>query len=328
MSESTSSRLLRLLSLMQGRRSWQGHELAERLAVSGRTVRRDIERLRELGYPVKSVSGPAGGYELASGAAMPPLLLDDEEAIAIAVSLSVAAGGSVTGVPEAALRALAKLQQVLPSHLRRRVQTLQAATSTLLLDPTTPADPQDLMVLAAATRDAECVRFDYTARDGVATRRTVEPHALVTAEGRWYLVAWDPGKAAWRTFRIDRLRGLRPVGTRFPPRVLPAADPAAYVASRRSQREHRFTARITIDAQTLPADHQRWAGAQLHPVEGGRAELRTGDDDLDMLAIRMLMLGVDFQVHDSPELAARLSALGHRIARAVEHHDDATGGQA
>src|SRR5256885_55512 len=193
MSETPSSRLLELLALLRARRDWPGHELADRLEVSGRTVRRDVERLRELGYPVESLSGPGGGYRLRAGTAMPPLLLDDDEAIAIAVGLGTAARASVTGIEETAVRALVKLEQVLPAHLRRRVAALGAATSTL--PPSGPTvDARHLTVIAAACRDAERVRFGYRSRDGTASRREVEPHSLANVGRRWYLVAWDPSR--------------------------------------------------------------------------------------------------------------------------------------
>ena len=204
-SETTSSRLLTLLSLLQGRRDWPGSELADRLEVSARTVRRDVERLRSLGYPVESMTGPAGGYQLRAGTAMPPLLLDDDEAIAIAVGLRTAAGGSISGIEETAVRALVKLEQVLPSHLRRRVQALTAATQTLNVYGGPTVDPQALTVLAAAVRDHERVRFAYTARDRAGTQRETEPHSLVNAGRRWYLVAFDCGREDWRTFRVDRI---------------------------------------------------------------------------------------------------------------------------
>src|ERR1700730_1459504 len=195
----TSSRLLELLSLLQGRRDWPGNELAVRLDVSGRTIRRDMDRLRRLGYPVESLSGPAGGYRLRAGSAMPPLLLDDEEAIAIAVGLRTAAGASVTGIEETAVRALVKLEQVLPAHLRRRVRALGSVTSTLpAAGPT--IDPQHLTVIATACRDSECIRFGYRSRDHTNSRREVDPHSLVNHGRRWYLVAWDRHRNDWRTF--------------------------------------------------------------------------------------------------------------------------------
>ena len=213
----TSSRLLTLLSLLQGRRDWPGAELAERLEVSRRTVRRDVERLRGLGYPVESLPGPAGGYRLRAGTAMPPLLLDDDEAIAIAVGLRTAARASVTGIEETAVQALVKLEQVLPAHLRRRVSALQSATMTL--PPGGPTvDPQSLTVIATACRDSERVRFAYRGRDGVGSRRDVEPHSLVNLGRRWYLLAWDRDRRDWRTFRVDRLTGPASTGVRFAPR--------------------------------------------------------------------------------------------------------------
>src|ERR671923_756324 len=200
----TSSRLLELLSLLQARRDWQGAELADRLEVSRRTIRRDVERLRDLGYPVESLSGPGGGYRLRAGTAMPPLLLDDDEAIAIAVGLGTAARASVTGIEETAVRALVKLEQVLPAHLRRRVRALGSATITPpAAGPT--VDAQHLTVIAAACRDSECLRFAYRSRDGTDSRREVEPHALVNLGSRWYLLAWDCQRKDWRSFRVDRL---------------------------------------------------------------------------------------------------------------------------
>src|SRR3954469_20709860 len=223
-----AGRLLDLLSLLQGRRDWPGSTLAERLGVSERTVRRDVGRLRELGYPVESVSGPAGGYRLAAGTAMPPLLLDEEEAIAIAVGLRTAARASVTGIEETSIRALVKLEQVLPQHLRRRVAALGSATvAAPVTGPT--VDPQHLTTIAAACRDGECLRFDYRSRDGALSRRAVEPRALVNLGRRWYLVAWDRRREDWRTFRVDRIARPAATGARTAPRALPAADAATYV---------------------------------------------------------------------------------------------------
>src|SRR6476646_8798139 len=243
----TSSRLLELLSLLQGRREWSGEELAGRLEVSGRTIRRDIERLRELGYPVDSLTGPGGGYRLRAGSAMPPLLLDDEEAIAIAVGLRTAARASVTGIEETAVRALVKLEQVLPAHLRRRVSALGSAT---IAPPATgpTVDPQHLTVIAAACRDSECVRFAYRSRDGTDMRRDVEPHSLVNLGRRWYLVAWDRRREDWRTFRVDRIERPAATGPRFTARALPAKDASAYVRSSISDAFSRFEARVTVHA--------------------------------------------------------------------------------
>jgi predicted DNA-binding transcriptional regulator YafY len=312
----TSSRLLELLSLLQGRRDWPGGELAERLEVSGRTIRRDVERLRELGYPVESLTGPAGGYRLAAGSAMPPLLLDDEEAIAIAVGLRTAARASVSGIEETAVRALVKLEQVLPSHLRRRVAALGSATFTLPASGPT-VDPQVLTVIAAACRDLECLRFAYRARDGTESRRQVEPHAIVNYGRRWYLVAWDRVREDWRTFRVDRLERPAPIGTRFGARRLPGKDAAAYVKQSLAGAPHRFEARVTlhVPAEEI-ASRSPWHAESVTAIDARSCEYRAGEDDLHWLAIRIAMLGVDFEVHEPPELAEHLRALAARLAAA------------
>ena len=313
----TSSRLLELLSLLQGRRDWPGNELADRLEVSGRTIRRDIERLRELGYPVESVTGRAGGYQLRAGTAMPPLLLDDEEAIAIAVGLRTAAGASVTGIEETAVRALVKLEQVLPAHLRRRVSALSAAMLTLPVSGPT-VDPQDLTVIAAACRDFEGLRFGYRARDGTDSHREVEPHSLVNRGRRWYLVAWDRRREDWRTFRIDRLAKPASTGIRFTPRQLPAKNAAAYVNQSITGAPSRFEARVTlrVAAAEISSRLPAHSGA-IVPIDAHSCEYRTGDDDLRWLALRIAMLGVDFEVHEPPELVEHLRALALRLTRAA-----------
>jgi predicted DNA-binding transcriptional regulator YafY len=313
----TSSRLLELLSLLQGRRDWPGNELADRLEVSGRTIRRDIERLRRLGYPVESLSGPAGGYRLRPGSVMPPLLLDDEEAIAIAVGLRTAARASVTGIEETAVRALVKLEQVLPAHLRRRVGALGSATFTLpVAGPT--VDPQHLTVIAAACRDSEVLRFAYRSRDGTDSRREVEPHSLVNHGRRWYLVAWDRRRDDWRTFRVDRLANPASSGARFIPRRLPAKDAAAYVAQSITGAPNRFEALVTLHAaaEEITSRVPAYWGA-IEPIDAHTCEYRTGDDDLTWLALRIAMLGVDFEVHEPPELVEHLRALASRLRRAA-----------
>jgi predicted DNA-binding transcriptional regulator YafY len=319
----TSSRLLTLLSLLQERRDWPGGELAERLEVSGRTVRRDVERLRGLGYPVVSLTGPAGGYRLRAGTAMPPLLLDDDEAIAIAVGLRTAARASVKGIEEASVRALVKLEQVLPSHLRRRVRALGTATSAIA--PGGPeVDAQALSVLAAACRDSERVRFAYRGRDGANSRREVEPHSLVNVGRRWYLVAWDGGREDWRTFRVDRLTAPATTGVRFTPRELPAKDGAAYVAQSLSAAPNRYEARVTLHA---PIDSiRRWVPSHwgaLEPIDDQSCEYRTGDDDLDWLALRIMMFRVDFEVHQPEELREHFRVLAERMGNAAA--DDRAG---
>jgi predicted DNA-binding transcriptional regulator YafY len=313
----TSSRLLELLALLQARRGWSGGELAARHEVSGRTIRRDVERLRGLGYPVESLSGPAGGYQLRAGSAMPPLLLDDEEAIAIAVGLSTAARSSVTGIEETAVRALVKLEQVLPAHLRRRVGALSSATSMPPVEGPT-VDPRHLTAIAATCRDFERLRFGYRSRDGSETRREVEPHSLVNYGRRWYLVAWDCAREDWRTFRVDRLAGPASTGARFATRRLPARDAAAYVQRSIADAPSRFEAMVILHASAEEVASRvpsHWG--TIVPVDAHTCEFRTGDDDLRWLAVRIAMLGVDFAVREPPELVEHLRALARRLARAV-----------
>jgi predicted DNA-binding transcriptional regulator YafY len=312
----TSGRLLKLLSLLQTRRDWPGAELADRLAVSPRTIRRDVERLRALGYPVDASTGPAGGYRLHAGTAMPPLLLDDDEAVAIAVGLRTAAGASVTGIEETAIRALVKLEQVLPSHLRRRVNALQSATSTLPASGPT-VDPAALTAIAGACRDRERLRFAYRARDETASKRLVEPHSLVNLGRRWYLVAWCCDRDDWRTFRIDRLDRPTPAGVRFAARTLPGGDPAAYVASKFKQLPSRYQARVTVHAPAATMSERPYLWGSVEPIDERTCEVRTSDDSLDWLAMRIGMLGVDFEVHEPPELAQRMRALAARFERAA-----------
>lgn len=312
-----SGRLLELLALLQTRRDWSGHELAERLEVSGRTVRRDIERLRELGYPVDSLTGPSGGYRLRAGTAMPPLLLDDDEAVAIAVGLRGAASAPVTGIEETAVRALVKLEQVLPSHLRRRVTALRATTASRAA-PGPTFDAEVLTTLAGACRDREHVRFAYHSRDGSESRRRVEPHGLVNLGLRWYLVAWDCEREDWRTFRLDRLERPVPAGTRFGERALPGSgDAAAFVADRLHEIEYRHRAVVTLHA---PAEEvvsrSPWLRDWIEPLDAKRCRLRASDDSLDWLALRIASLGCDFVVHEPTELAERCRQLGARLTRA------------
>src|SRR5437016_8160914 len=217
----TSARLLRLLSLLQARRDWTGTELATRLGVTARTIRNDVDRLRGLGYPVDARPGVAGGYRLGAGGVLPPLLLDDDEAVAVAIGLRTAASGSIAGIEETSIRALAKLQQVLPSRLRHRVSAFQSYA--LAMPSRGPrVDPDVLTVIASACRDHERLRFDYRAHSGTASRRTVEPYRLVNDRRRWYLVAWDTDRDAWRTFRVDRIELRTTAVPRLKPRALPA----------------------------------------------------------------------------------------------------------
>ena len=316
---SASSRLLDLLSLLQARRDWPGAELAERLEVSGRTIRRDVERLRELGYPVDALTGPASGYRLHAGTAMPPLLLDDDEAVAIAVGLGTAARASVTGIEETSVRALVKLEQVLPSHLRRRVNALQTATVTLATSGGPTVDPEALTAIAGACRDRERLRFAYRGRDAAESWRMVEPHTLVNLGRRWYLVAWDCDRDDWRTFRVDRLTRLSPAGARFEPRALPDGDDAAaFVAANLSGAASRYQARITLFAPAEEVSgYWLFTGSSVAAIDERTCELRTSDDSLDWLAVRVAMAGVDFEVHEPPELIERVRELAARLERAT-----------
>lgn len=314
----TSGRLLQLLSLLQTRRDWPGDELARRLEVSGRTIRRDVERLRELGYPVQATTGPEGGYRLEAGTAMPPLLLDDDEAVAIAVGLRTAAGASVDGIEETSIRALVKLEQVLPTHLRRRVAALNEATATLAPSSSGPTvDPESLTAIATACRDHECLRFAYRAKDGTESRRLVEPHSLVNIGRRWYFVAWDCDRDAWRTFRMDRLERPSPAGRRFTPRQLPGGDPAAFVSKNLSGFAPRHEARVTLKASAGEvALRSPWAASCVEPIDAVSCEYRTSDSSIEWLALRLAMIGVDFEVHEPAGLRAECARLAERLAAA------------
>jgi predicted DNA-binding transcriptional regulator YafY len=312
----TSVRLLRLLSLLQARPDWSGAELADRLAVTTRTVRNDIERLRILGYQVHSTTGTAGGYRLGAGAALPPLLLDDEEAVAVAVSLH-AAGGTVTGIEETSLRALTKLQQLLPSPLRRRIDAVRTATVSVAgRGPT--VDAEILTVIAAAIRDSERLRFDYLDHDGTQSSRTAEPHRLVFTGRRWYLLAWDDDRRDWRTFRADRLRPRTPNGPRFIPRQPPGGDAAAHVlrGAGSTAWNHQAQVRLHAPAETIGARIAPAAGL-LQAADEHTSILETGADSLHELAAFLGSLDVAFTVIEPPELRDLLDTLADRYKAAT-----------
>ncbi|MDX3693054.1 YafY family protein [Streptomyces europaeiscabiei] len=321
----TSARLLRLLSLLQAHREWSGADLADRLGVTARTVRRDVDRLRELGYPVNASPGTGGGYQLGAGAELPPLLLDDEEAVAVAVGLRSAAGQGIDGIGESSVRALAKLEQVLPNRLRRRVGALNAFTVPLLRGPQLSAvDPAVLTELANACRDAERLRFDYRDHGGAATRRTVEPHRLVCTERRWYLVAWDVDRADWRTFRVDRVTPRPPHGPRFVPREPPAEDLAAYVSQGVSTRVYASHAvvRLLVPLHEAAERISPSAGT-LEAYDEHSCLLRTGAASLDVMAIHVMMTGVDFEVVEPAELTGAIRTLRDRLSAALDRSGDA-----
>lgn len=312
----TSARLLRLLSLFQARRYWSGAELSERLEVTPRTLRRDVDRLRSLGYPVNSTSGAAGGYQLGAGATLPPLLLDDEEAVAVAVGLRTAASGTVAGIEEASLRALSKLEQVLPSRLRTRVTALHAFILPLANSGPT-VDAKILSAIAGACRDCEKLRFGYRSRDGEASMREVEPHRLVHTGRRWYLAAWDLSRNNWRTFRIDRIGPKLSTGSRFAPRQPPEGDFAAYVSRSVSYAPHPHQARIVLQASVeMAAERVPPAAGTLEAVDEHTCVLHTGATSLDTLSVYLALIGFDFEVREPPELVERIRWLAERFARA------------
>jgi predicted DNA-binding transcriptional regulator YafY len=315
----TSARLLSLLSLLQSPREWPGPELARRLEVTTRTVRNDVERLRRLGYPVQATRGAVGGYRLSAGAAMPPLLLEDDEAVAVAVSLGASAGGAVEGLEESALRALTKLQQVLPPRLGRRVDALASHTVRVSGKRRGPqADGAWLALIAAAARDREILRFRYQDHSGSGTERRVEPYRLVNWGRRWYLVAYDLERADWRTFRVDRLAGPRTLGDRFSLRVLPAEDIAAYVAAKTRQVQMKVAGRVIVHApaSVVTARMGSWSGS-VEPLAADRCLLQLGGRSVQDIAFWLGVLDADFEIVDSPELAAAVRRIADRYARAA-----------
>ncbi|WP_182900935.1 YafY family protein [Microbispora sp. H10830] len=311
----TPARLLRLLSLLQTHRDWPGTELAERLNVTTRTVRRDVERLRELGYPVHATMGPAGGYRLEAGTSLPPLLLDDDEAVAVTVGLRTGAASSVSGIEEASLRALTKVEHVLPSRLRHRVETLEDAMITIPPRGGPTVDADVLTAVSTAIRAAETLRFDYVGHHGVRSTRTAEPHRLVSWGRRWYLVAWDVGRGDWRTFRADRMSLRTPNGPRFTHREPPDGDVAAYLRRTIGRDIWPYRSRLTVHA---PAS--RIAGrvdGVVTPIDDDTCLLELASDSLDLVALVAGMLDVDFDVESPPELARHLRKLSDRFASAA-----------
>ncbi|MGP3931359.1 helix-turn-helix transcriptional regulator [Nonomuraea sp. KM88] len=309
----SDSRLLTLLSLLQTPREWPGGELAERLGVSRRTVRRDVERLRALGYPVAASMGADGGYRLVAGTAMPPLLLDDEEAVAITVGLSTAARHPVQGIEEASVRALAKLEQVLPARLRHRVGALGAATVPMPVPGAPEVDPELLAALSMAVTGKERVRFAYRTNDGRTGGRLVDPHRLVAAGRRWYLLGHDRDRDDWRIFRIDRIADLLRTGARIAPRE-PPADAAAYVADQLYSTAPAYEAVVTLHG---PGTEVVRALGEVVGEDERTCRLRMHADTLDWLAFRLLSLGCEFEVHEPAELAAHLRKLAARLTRAA-----------
>ncbi|WP_182524956.1 helix-turn-helix transcriptional regulator [Nocardioides dongkuii] len=320
----TSGRLLALLSLLQARRDWPGDVLAERLAVSPRTVRRDIDRLRELGYRIAAVKGPDGGYRLAAGSDLPPLLFDDDQAVALAVALQLAAttgAGLGDAVGEAALRALTTVRQVLPARLRRRLDLLPLTVVEPPRGATAGVDPEVLLALGAAVHAREVLRLDYAAPGGDPDPRRVEPHHLVTWRGRWYLVAWDLDRVAWRTLRADRITPRVPTGPRFAPRELPGGDVTTFVTARfrGSETDPRWpcTGEVVLD---LALDEVRpFVGDGVAEAAGpGRTRLVQGSWSWAALAASLARFDADLTVVGPPALREAFGVLARRSARAAQ----------
>ncbi|MFC4782998.1 helix-turn-helix transcriptional regulator [Nocardioides sp. MAHUQ-72] len=313
----TSARLLDLLGLLQSRVDWSGSELAERLDVTDRTVRNDVARLRELGYPVDAVRGPGGRYRLGVGAKLPPLLLDDEEAVAVAVGLRAASG--IAGVEETSARALAKLEHVLPHRLQRQIGALRDATSagpvntdSNVPDPEVPATV--LTELAAAIRDGQSLRCDY--RDEPCS---VEPYRLVSWQRRWYLVGRDRDTGAWAAYRVDWLRLRTPGGPRFTPSPVPGGDLTEFVVREVAATGWAVHARIVVDAPAAEVVARiNPAVGTVEPLPDGRSVLVTGGDSHEIVAVYIGMLGLDFHVTEPPELVEHLRLLARRYAGSVD----------
>jgi predicted DNA-binding transcriptional regulator YafY len=314
----TSARLLRLLSLLQTRRDWTGTELASRLAVTTRTIRNDVDRLRGLGYPVEARPGVAGGYRLGAGGQMPPLLLDDDEAVAVAIGLRTAASGSIAGIEETSLRALAKLQQLLPARLRHRVSAF--ASHTLPMSPRgAQVDMDVLTAIAGACRDHERLRFDYQSHSAADSRRSVEPYRLLNDRRRWYLLAWDMDRDDWRTFRVDRIELRTPNGPRFTPREVPPDDQvAAQVARGVGEATWRYRARVIVHAPATYVRARIPIPVDVETLGPDRCAFEPGSDHPQLLALYLGMLDKDFEIVDSPELIDAIRTLADRYQRVVD----------
>jgi predicted DNA-binding transcriptional regulator YafY len=312
----TSSRTLRLLSLLQAHRYWPGAELAERLGVSVRTLRRDIDRLRDLGYPIEAHRGVDGGYELAAGAALPPLAIDDDEAVALAIGLRAAAQGAVAGFEESSIRALAKILQIMPPLLRRRVDAFNAVTVPGAWDGGPTVDAAALITVAQACRDEERMRFFYSGRSADKTERHVEPHRLVSLGRRWYLVAYDLTRNDWRTFRLDRLDEPHNTGARFRPRELPAKDAASFIRAgiENAPTRHTVEALIQAPAARVRASLGQWG--TVEEIDDERCRLLMTVNTLDWPTLALGAVGAEFEVLTPPELIEHIREWGERFSRA------------
>jgi predicted DNA-binding transcriptional regulator YafY len=321
----TSTRTLRLLSLLQTRRYWAGAELAEQLQVSARTLRRDIDRLRELGYPVQAQRGVEGGYQLAAGAALPPLVVDDEEAVALAVGLQAAAQSAVEGIAESSVRALAKVVQVMPARLQRRLEALAAMTVPAHWGSAAQVsvDPGVLTSVALACRNSERLRFSYTAADGRHTARHVEPHRLVSLGRRWYLVGYDLARHDWRSYRLDRLTTPSSAGTHFRPREPPATDAAAFVRAGIDNLLATYDVEVLVNAPATAVRERIGRWSIVEDIDAAHCRVRMTTDSLDWPAFALGVAGADFRVLSPPELVDQVRDWGRRFSQAGNTtHDD------
>jgi predicted DNA-binding transcriptional regulator YafY len=312
----TSTRLLQMLTVLQRRRSWTGAELAQELDVTTRTVRNDVERLRELGYPIHASPGVAGGYRLGAGADLPPLLLNDEEAVAVAIGLASAATGAITGIEESSLRALAKLEQVMPARVRERFQAVQQSVASMPRS-TAAIDARTLTTIAAACRDNQRLRFDYRSHAGAPGLRDTEPHRVVHDGRRWYLSAWDRDRSDWRTFRIDRLTLRMPVGPRFVPRPPPDGDVIAHVTRGIDQATWQYRVRLRVHAPAAELSRRLPASIAVDAIDESTSFAQVGADSPEVLTHYLTMLGAEFDFVGAPELRRHLRALGRRLLRAA-----------
>ena len=312
----TSARLLRLLSLLQARRFWTGVDLAERLEVTPRTLRRDIDRLRSLGYAVAATGGPGGGYQLDRGSMLPPLLLEDNEAVAVAVALRSAVD-TFAELGETAVSALLKLNQLMPMRLRKRVSALQAVTvSVVRVGPVLSAET--LTTLATACRDCRQVTIRYEDRKGRPSTRTVEPLRLAhTGNRRWYLVAWDQAKGEWRTLRVDRIKGSPVTGASFTPRSLPA-DVERYVAEAISHGPYPLRAKFSLTGSVAELTERipPWVGV-LEPLGETRSLLSVGAETPEALVLQVMLCGVDFELIEPEDLRPSLTDVVARLERSL-----------
>lgn len=316
----TSTRVLELLGLLQTRRHWPGEELARRLDVSQRTLRRDVDGLQELGYPIVTTRGIGGGYQLGSGASLPPLVLSEDEAAATVLGLKEIATGIYPAPAEAAVSAMAKIVQVLPRRIRDRVASLRSVTTSPGGDPQSApiADVTALTTVALACRDAETVAFTYRARDGAVTERTVQPHRIVSVDNRLYLLAWDLGRAAWRTFRIDRITEPRRTGQGFAHRRLPAGDPGEYVRAQIGSMPARYRVHATVDAPAERVGPEIAHYGVVEPLDDTSCEVYIAAESLDWAAFCLGALEAPLVIHGPPEAIAHIRSWGTRFAEATE----------